>query len=176
MTTFQPDPEWFKGPYAHLWKQHAEKVKALVDELVSRFPSIKDSIRVGLGADSDRLVKVPPHQRDEPDLEIFHEYNLLCHIEVSGSDRVSVPPSDIWIRPGKIDLATEKEGQGQPCWFYMVYRNNAVWVIRPSDTQPYRDRIKHVAPYGKRETYVEIPYAAAHPKDYMFDWIEERIE
>ena len=86
MTTFEPDPEWFKGPYAYLWKPHAEKVKALRDDIVKRFPELEDSIRVGLGAESADLVKIPPYQKDDPDLDLFYSYRLLYHIEVSGRD------------------------------------------------------------------------------------------
>ncbi len=174
MVSFQPDPEWFKGPYAHLWESHAEKVKALYDELVERFPDLADSIRVGLGADSSELIKIPPHQKDEPDLDVYYEYKLLCYIEVSGSEKVSVPPSDIWIRPGKITLGIEKEKLGEPYWFYMVYPNN-IWVLRATDAEPYLKNTLEVSPYGKREVYSEIPRTAAQPKGALFEWIEEQI-
>ena len=70
--TFQPNPEWFKGPYAGQWVRHANNVMALHGELVSRFPSLENSIRAGLGAESAELIQIPPHERGEPDLEIFH--------------------------------------------------------------------------------------------------------
>lgn len=176
MVTFQPDPEWFKGPYAHLWKPHADKVKALYDELIERFPDLEDSIRIGLGADSSELIKIPPHQKDEPDMDVYHDYQLLCHIEVSGTDskNVRVPPDNIWIRPGKIALGVEKEKQGEPYWFYMVYPNS-VCVLRATDAEPYRTNTLTVSPYGKREVFSEIPHSVAQPKETLFKWIEEQI-
>lgn len=174
MVSFQPDPEWFKGPYAHLWKPHAEKVKALYDELVECFPDLANSIRVGLGADSNELIKIPPHQRDEPDLDVYHKYKLLCRIEISGSDKVRAPPSDIWIRPGKITLGVEKEKQGEPYWFYMVYPNN-VCVIRATEAEPYKTNTVTVSPYGKREVYSQIPHSVTQPKEVLFKWIKGQI-
>lgn len=173
MTMFQPDPEWFKGPYAPLWKQHKAKVDALREELIKRFPSLKESIRVGLGADSEELIKIPPYQKDEPDLDIYHQYKLLCHIEVSGSDKVRVPPSDVWIRPGKITLGAERERKGEPYWFYMVYPNNIV-VLRASDAEAFISDRVNVSPYGKREVYCEIPCTATDPKETLFKWIKEQ--
>ncbi len=174
MVSFQPDPEWFKRPYSPLWKQHADKVKALYDELIKRFPSLEKSIRIGLGADSSELIKIPPHQKDEPDLDVYHKYKLLCHIEISGSEKVRVPPGDIWIRPGKIALGVEKEKQGEPYWFWMVYPNNTA-VIRATDAWAFDEDTVTVAPYGKREVYCKIPCSAAQPKDDLFKWIEKQI-
>lgn len=173
MVGFQIDREWFKGPYAPLWKRHAEKVNALYGELVKRFPDLEKSIRVGLGANSSEHIKIPPYQKNEPDLDVYHEYKLLCHIEVSGSDKVRVPPSAIWIRPGKIALGAEKEKQGEAYWFYMVYSNNTL-VLRATDADAFSEDTVNVSPYGKREVYCEIPHAAAQPKDDLFKWIKSQ--
>lgn len=174
MNTFQPDPEWFKRPYSPLWKKHAENVKALYDELLKRFPKLKNAIKVGLGALSDELLKMPPEHKNEPDLTLFHKYKVICHIEISGSEKVRVPPSDIWIRPGKITLGLDKEKQGEPYWFYMVYPNNTM-VLRASEAESYLIKTVSVSPYGKKEVYCQIPYTVAHPKEYLFRWIEKEI-
>ena len=119
--TFKPNPEYFKGPYAAQWRRHAENVKALHDELVRRFPVLEHSIWVGLGAESAELVQVPPHERGEPDLVPYHDYKLLCHIEVSGSAsrNVRIPPEPIYIRPDKLDLAAKKEKEGGSAVFLL---------------------------------------------------------
>ena len=174
MVSFQPDPEWFKRPYSPLWKQHAGKVKALYDELIERFPNLEKSIHIGLGADSSELIKIPPHQKDEPDLDVYHKYKLLCHIEISGSEKVRVPPSDIWIRPGKITLGVEKEKQGEPYWFWMFYPKN-ICVLRATEAEPYLTNTITFSPYGKREVYSKIPHTASQSKDNLFKWIENQV-
>lgn len=173
MTT--EESEFFKGPYASLWRRHAQKTKALCAELVDLFPPLEGGIRIGLGADTDKWIKVPPHEKNEADIEVFADYKLVCHIEVTGSDKVRVPPADIWIRPGKIDLAVEREDEGQPYWFYLVYPNK-IWTLQASDAAPYRNKVKHVSPYGKPERYVVIPSTAAKPKKALFDWIAGRLK
>ncbi len=173
---FQPDPEWFKGPYAGQWRRHAGNVKTLHDEIVGRFPFLEPSIRVGLGAESEELIKISPHQRGEPDLEIFHDYKLLCHIEVSGSasHNVSIPPQPIYIRPDKLDLAQQKEEAGEAYFFWMVYWN-VIWLVRATDALPYREATVTKKWYGLNETYCEIPHSAAKPSQDLFEWLTANL-
>ena len=176
MVYHEPNPEYFKGPYASQWRRAAANVKALHDELVRRFPALAHSIRAGLGAESAELIQVPPHQKGEPDLEVFHNYKLLCHIEVSGSAsrNVHIPPQPILIRPDKLHLAAEKEAAGEPYFFWMVYWN-VTWLVRAPDALPYRLSIVNKNWYDRNERYCEIPYTVAHPHGYLFDWIENRL-
>ena len=174
---FQPDPEWFKGPYAHQWRRHADNVKGLHDELVRRFPILGPSIRVGLGAESAELVQVPPHERGEPDLEVFYNYELLCRIEVSGSGsrNVQIPPQPIYIRPDKLDLARQKEDAGEAYFFWMVYWDRT-WLVRASDAMPHRQDVVKRNWYRVHESYCEIPFTVAKPDSELFDWIEAEMQ
>ena len=173
---YEPNPEWFKGPYASQWKRHADNVKALHDELVRRFPVLEHSIRAGLGAESADLVQIPPHEKGEPDLEIFHRYKLFCHIEVSGSAsrNVHIPPQPIYIRPDKLDLAAKKEAADEPYFFWMVYWD-VKWLVRTPDALPHRQTLVAKNWYGVDEVYCEIPYTAAKPSESLFEWVQGRL-
>lgn len=178
MVSFQADPEWFKtSKYASEWKSHKEKVERLQDKLVKRFPVLKGAIKPGLGALSDELLKIPPDQKDEADLILHYKYKVLCHIEVSGTDspRVHVPPQDIWIRPGKIDVGKEKEDVGEKYWYYMVYVNNTV-VFTASDALPYKDKVSRRTLYGKSERYVDLPSSIGRPEEELFQWIDRELK
>jgi hypothetical protein len=178
MVDFKPDPEWFKkGPYASEWKSHAEKVKRLQDKLIAQFPVLKGSIKSGLGALTDEWLKIPPDQKDEPDLTIYYKYQVLCHIEVSGTDspRVRVPPHDIWIRPGKIDLGMQKEAVGEKYWYYMVYTNNTV-VLTAGGAAPYRKKVTQRTLYGKTERYIDLPHTIGRPEAELFHWIDNELK
>ena len=176
MNQLQPDPEYFKGPYASQWRRHADNVKTLHVELVRRFPVLQRSINVGLGAESAELIQIPPHERGEPDLVVYHNYNLLCHIEVSGSAsrNVRIPPQPIYIRPDKLDLAQAKENAGEPYFFWMVYWDST-WLVRSLDAQPYRNNLVNRNWYGVNEQYSQIPAAAAEPSGNLFEWVKDRI-
>ena len=176
MQSFEPDPEYFKGPYASQWRRHAENVIALRNALTTRFPVLERSIAAGLGAESSELIQVPPHQKGEPDLDVYHNYQLLCHIEVSGSAsrNVSIPPQPIYIRPDKLDLAQSKEEAGEPYFFWMVYWN-VTWLVRSLDALPYRQNVVSRNWYGVSEHYCEIPPAVAQQENALFDWVAGRI-
>ena len=176
MSQFESDPEFYKGRYANQWERHAKNVRALREQLGQRFPVLEQSIRTGLGAESEDLVRIPPHQKGEPDLEVYHDYELLCHIEVSGSNsrRVKIPPQPIYIRPDKLKLAKEKEDAGEPYFFWMVYWD-ITWLVRATDAWPYRDEVVTKNWYDAQESYCEIPAHEAHPSDVLFRWIAREL-
>ena len=176
MNRHETNPEYYKGPYAPQWERHARNVVELRKALLDRFPVLKRSIRTGLGADSSELIQVPPHQKGEPDLDVYHKYHLICHIEVSGSAsrNVRIPPQPIYIRPDKLDLAKCKEESGFPYFFWMVYWN-VTWLVRSRDVQPYRSNLVSKNWYGVNESYCEIPAKVAKPSDYLFDWVNDKL-
>lgn len=153
-----------------------EKVKSLNEKLEKEIPNL--GIRFGLGADTDKWLKFPPDEKGEPDFTIFYEYEKICYIEVSGSDKVKMkPPQDIWIRPDKYDHALSKD---EETWFYMVYPNE-VFVLNRKTIEPYKDNIttayikknKHGRPIP--EKYIAIPCVKAYPEETLFEWIRERL-
>lgn len=174
---FKPDPEfWKKISYSTLWKRHWEKVEALREKLIKRFPQLEKSMKFGLGAITDEWLKIPPEEKGEPDITIYHEYKLVCYIEVSGSDKVKMP-KPIWIRPDKLEHAKSKE---EETWFYMEYPNE-IRVLTKETVEQYEDNIKIVYirknKRGRRvpEKYIEIPYHESCVEEKMFEWIEEQI-
>ena len=176
MSQYESNPEYYKEPYAGQWPRHAENVTALRKELTRKFPALAHSIRTGLGAESVDLIQIPPHQRGEPDLEVFCNYKLLCHIEVSGSasKKVRIPPQSILIRPDKLDLAKCKEDAGEAYFFWMVYWN-VTWLVRALDAFPYRENVVGKNWRGVDEKYCEIPASEAKQTNILFRWIEREI-
>jgi hypothetical protein len=165
------DREYWKRDYHPLWKPHMEKVKALKERLKSEFGDAI-TIDTGLGANSNEWLKMPPAEKAGPDLTLYHEYKVLCRVEVSGSEKVNVPPQNIWIRPDKYEVAKNKS---EKYWFWMVYPN-ATWILDAEAIEPHKDNVITVAPYGKPEKYIEIPPSAAYPADALFEWISAEIE
>lgn len=178
---FEPNPEfWKEVSYKKLWEKHMKEVNKLEDKLISKFPELKGCIKFGLGAKTKDWIKIPPDEKGEPDFTIFWNYKELCHIEVSGSDKVVMkPPENIWIRPDKFQNASNKK---EKYWFYMVYKNG-VFILDLEVIKPFKDRIivayiKKDPKTGRRvpERYIAIPCANAFPESAMFDWIEKKIK
>lgn len=174
---FKPDPEfWKKLSYSTLWKRHWEKVEVLREKLIKRFPQLENAMRFGLGSITDKWLKIPPEEKGEPDFMIYHEYKIVCNIEVSGSDKVKMPNS-IWIRPDKLEHAKSKE---EETWFYMVYPNE-IRVLTKEIVEHYKDNI--ITAYikwnknGRKvpEKYISVLYEDSLDEEKMFEWISEQI-
>lgn len=170
MMSSKYDREYWKPDYQPLWKSHMEKVNALKELLSDKFGAAL-TIDTGLGANTNEWLKMPPPEKAGPDLTLYHEYKVLCHVEVSGSEKAKVPPQDIWVRPDKYEVAKSKS---EKYWFWMVYPN-ATWVLDAEAIEPHKDNVITVAPYGKREKYIEIPFSAAYPVDALFEWISTEL-
>lgn len=179
MEDFKPDPEfWKKSTYSTLWRKHRKNVQELNFTLLQKFPELNGCIKEGLGAKTDEWLKIPPDEKNEPDLNLFKEYNCFCYIEISGSDKVFMP-NNIWIRPAKIDEAEKKK---YPYFFYMVYKNEKR-IVDIETAKKYRNNIKivHIKKHpetGKPipEKYCEIPYEASKPIEEMFNFIENSLK
>lgn len=123
---------------------------------------------------------MPPEEKNEPDLNLYKNYNCFCYIEVSGSNSPKAEmPNTIWIRPAKI---TEAENKGGDYFFYMVY-NNEKRLVDIETAKKYKDKIitvhiKTDPNTGQRipEKYCEIPYEASQPAEELFNLIEKKLQ
>jgi hypothetical protein len=162
----------YKPIYEPLWKQHSEKVKVLAGSITSRYPILKDGVVFGFGAATDKYLDSKPREKNEPDINLRYNGKLLCSIEVSGTDKVAVPPGDIWLRPGKIGLSINKEVEGFPYWFWMKYKNK-VYVLRAGELKGVKLTVEMMKLYKNvPERYARIPLLYAHPESYLFEWMD----
>lgn len=177
-----PDPEyWKKLTYSKLWAKHKTEVQKLKDKIIGKFPELEKCIKMGLGAESDEWLKIPPDEKGEPDFEVFWEYKNLFYVEVSGSDKITMDTSkDIWIRPDKFKEASSKKSK---YWFYMVYKNNGIFVLDTETVEKFKDNIiiARIKPDPQNpekkvpERYIAIPCSNAVSEDAMFNWIQNQI-
>jgi len=181
LSDWKPDPEfWKKISYKKEWKKHMDEVNKLKKKIIDRFPELESCIKLGLGADTDKWLKIPPDQKGDPDFEIYWNYKILCYIEVSGSDKMSMTPGkDIWIRPDKYRNAAGKIGK---YWFWMVYRNG-VYVLDLESLHPFKDNVvtKYIKTDPKTgakvpEEFIPVPSEKASSEDHIFDWIGTQIK
>jgi len=171
------DPEFFiKLQYSKGWGPHSENVRHLIDELKKRFPDRSVlGIKVGHGALTEEKLgyKPPKGEKFGPDLILFHKYECLCYIEVSGSTKIEINPYNpyIWVLLGKYNYAKKKT---EKYWFWMVYPNG-IWLLDKELVKRYEDNVQIHYPKGVPEKYIDVPYTEASSKDRLFEWIEEQI-
>ena len=155
-----------------------EEVSELRNNLLNVLPQLSGCIKYGLGANTDKWLKIPPEQKGEPDLTIYWQYKPLCHIEVSGSNKIEMKrESKIWIRPDKLYSA---QRSGIKCWFYMVYRNCRC-VLDAETVSRYRNNITTAyikdGYNGQKipEQYIAVPYSEADDIGTMIRWLIEKV-
>ncbi len=165
-----PRCDFWKNSYGERdWAKHAANVQTLHDELTLRFPHI--SWQLGLGAIESRRLDIPPAQKSEADLQGFIMREPIVLIEVSGSARVSCPPNDPWIRPGKMHAAIES---GLPYYFVMFYPNGRKVIPLPL-VEKHQRNVTRVSIKSRYETYIAVPSAEVHEGDRLFqeiDWLQ----
>lgn len=154
------DPNYWKYDYSAGWAGHKKNVQALASKLMTRFPQI--SLSYGYGATSDEFIDGSQPKRDEPDIYINNASEQVCTVEVSGSDKVRVPPNAIWVRLGKYEYAKKK--LPAKSWFFMVYPlTSSIFLLDVADIQPYENKVLtkklSTTGYQKPEKYIEIPHS-----------------
>lgn len=174
-----PDPEfWKKAQYSTLWKKHMDNCNALIKKIESRFPKLKNCIKEGHGATTDKWLRFRPDEKAEADLIINNpdDYKPIFHVEVTGSHKINPDERHpIWIRPDKINHTKDIK---EKYWFYCVYKDT-IKVVDSKIAEKYntKEKIKEVyIKMGIPERYVEIPVEEAISEEDFFKWIEEEIK
>jgi hypothetical protein len=60
MTSFQPDPEYWKRLYGDRWTEAAKAVKSFHEKVIQKHPELADSVDFGLGATTGEKLRIPP--------------------------------------------------------------------------------------------------------------------
>lgn len=167
-----PRCDIFKKAYRSEWAKHRENVARLANEIKLRFPIV--SIKRGLGAETSDWLDFPPEHKNEPDIQVWWKVHILS-IEVTGSDKVKVPPSPIWILAKKLPVAQEALRKDKLYLFLAEYPNNSFILPVPLVTQ-HRFDTTTLDKSGVVEKYIEIPAEEALPRDFLFDIIKARLD
>lgn len=163
-----PRCDYYKLSYQHEWDRHHQNVKALAVEIKARFPQV--SLSPGLGADSAEWIDIPPGKKNEPDIEVWLNRRHVLSIEVTGSDKVLVPPKNIHILRKKLPVAEESLHQGIDYLFYTVYPNNTFTLTVPIVRTHRWDIVSGGRLPG--EKYIKIPPERALPREELFRHIQ----
>ena len=165
----------FKDRYVGEWPRWIQNIEKLEASIQALSPDL--TVHRGVGAESSARNLRQPASVIEPNLSVYYNEAVLCHIDVSGSGSASVrvPPNDIWVRPDKLDLAQEKESNGEYFFFWMVYEASTHLVVAV-DAFPYREEVHERFLRGNTEHFCFIPASVGKPPSTLYDWINERLD
>lgn len=163
-----PRCDYYKNPYQDRWEAHSRNVNSLAKEIKMRFPKV--SLTTGLGATSPERLDIPPGNKNEPDIQVWLLRKHILSIEVTGSDKVSVPPKPIYILAKKLLRAEKSIQQGVDYLFHIVYPNNTFTLTVPIIGYYKRNIIHSGRVEGER--YIKIPPEQALPSEEIFRRIQ----
>ena len=99
--------------------------KETLRDLKEWFPHDEISFKLGYHADSDKMVlEHTEHDKGEPDIFVCWQGCVVCAVEVTGSDKVSMPV-DVWISKTKMEYA---EAAKFPVAYALYYRGSRHFV------------------------------------------------
>lgn len=110
--------------YADTWAKASMDCKQTLLDLQAWFPNHEIGFRLGHLALSDKLEEGYEHERGEPDIFIRWRGCVVCAVEVTGSDKVSMPV-DVWISKPKMEYA---EAAKFPVAYALYYRGSRHFV------------------------------------------------
>jgi len=163
-----PRCDYYKEPYQDRWEAHSRNVNSLAKEIKVRFPKV--SVTTGLGATSSERLDIPPDNKNEPDIEVWLLHRHVLSIEVTGSDKVSVPPKPIYVLAKKLLQAEKSLQQGIDYLFYVIYPNNSFTLTVPIVGYYRRNIVLGGRVQGER--YIKIPPEQALPGEEVFRRIQ----
>lgn len=143
-----------------------------MNEIEVRWPH-QVSLKPGLGATSAKRIDIPPGQKLEPDLEVWILRKHVLSIEVTGSNKVLVPPSVIHILRKKLAVAEKSLCKGIDYLFYTVYPNNTFTLT----VHIVRAHQHDIGPGGRLpwEKYIKIPPEEALPREELLRHIQDKV-
>jgi len=103
-----------KEIFAHLWDKAAYQCQYLKNEIEKKYPFL--IVLPGHGALDAEEHSSKDESPGAPDLYIWYNQQLVCAIEVTGSDKVV--PWNIWLGKHKIAFARNAE---YPIGFFLFY-------------------------------------------------------
>lgn len=133
--------------YAGTWAKASMDCKQTLLDLQAWFPTHEITVRPGYHALSVNMEEHTEHEPGEPDIFIYWKGCVVCAVEVTGSDKVSMPV-DVWISKTKMEYA---EAAKFPVAYALYYRGSRHFVpankVRQHAAKPETKTIGGYAEY-----------------------------
>lgn len=160
-----------KACFVHLWDKAAYQCNILKNEIEKRYPYL--TILPGHGALDAKEYISKDEESGAPDLYIYCNQQLICAIEVTGSDKVI--HWNVWLGAHKIDFARR---QKYPIGFFLFFgKQNDVRLFASMDELESvleRPQIKNIR--GLNFEYHVLDRTYFKDELGFWDWLQWTIE
>lgn len=156
--------------YATIWAKASMDCKQTLLDLQAWFPNHEITVSPGYHALSVGMEEHTEHDPGEPDIFIRWQGCVVCAVEVTGSDKVSMPV-DVWISKTKMEYAAAARF---PVAYALYYRGSRHFVpadkVRQHAAKPETKTIGGYAEYY----HVLDPTHVSNFRDLQ-EWIRHQI-
>ena len=156
--------------YADTWAKASMDCKQTLLDLQAWFPNHEITVRPGYHALSVNMEEYTEHDSGEPDIFVRWQGCIVCAVEVTGSDKVSMPV-DVWIPKTKMEYAAAARF---PVAYALYYRGSRHFVpadkVRQHAAKPETKTIGGYAEYY----HVLDPCHVSKFQDLQ-EWIRHQI-
>lgn len=161
-----------KEAFAHLWNKAAYQCTLLKREIEKRYPSL--IVLPGHGALDSKEHDSTGKEPGNPDLFLWYGQQLICAIEVTGSDVIE-HPFDIWLGEHKVKFALNAE---YPIGFFLFYgKNNQVRYFASMDElETVLDQPKPRTIRGLTLYYHILEPSYFKNESGFWDWLQYQVE
>ena len=157
--------------YAQIKAKAAMDCKETLRDLKEWFPDKKIAFKLGYYGDSDKLeLKHTEHEKGEPDIFVLWKDEIVCAVEVTGSDKVIMPAS-VWIAKHKMEYA---EAAKFPVAFALYYLGSR-WFLPAAKVGQWARKPQTMTIGGSTEYYHVIDPAHLSKFEALKEWVRNQL-
>ena len=157
--------------YAGVKAKAAMDCKHTLRDLKEWFPDKKITFKLGYHAVSDKLeLEHSEHEKGEPDIFVLWRDEIACAIEVTGSDKVSMPAL-VWIAKHKMEYATAAKF---PVAFALYYLGSR-WFVPSYKVRQWAAEPQTKTIGGYSEYYHVIEHTHLSKFEALEEWVQHQI-
>jgi hypothetical protein len=156
--------------YAGTMAKAAMDCKHTLRDLKEWFPNEHITFKLGYCADSSKPENPVEHEIGEPDIFVLWKNEIACAIEVTGSDKISMPAL-VWIAKHKMEYAAAAKF---PCAFALYYLGSR-WFIPAYKIRQWAAKPQTKTIGGYSEYYHVIDPAHLSKFEALEEWVQHQI-
>ena len=155
--------------YASVKAKAAKDCKETLRDLKEWFPNV--TFKLGYHGISDKLVlEHTEHERGEPDIFVLWKDEIICAVEVTGSDKVAMPAL-VWIAKHKMEYV---EAAKFPVAFALYYLGSR-WFLPAAAVRQWAQKPQTKTIGGYAEYYHAIDPAHLRKFEGLREWIRTQL-
>ena len=156
--------------YAGVMAKAAMDTKETLRDLKEWFPNDEITFKLGYHGIADKPQVFKEHEKGEPDIFVYWKDEIVCGVEVTGSDKISMPAM-VWIAKHKMEYAESAEF---PIVFALYYIGSR-WFLPAAKVRQWAANPQTKTIGGYSEYYHVLDPAHLGKFADLREWVRDQI-